>query len=204
MGSSTFINEIWRNKKSDIMSFLLQIRAWEYRHLPSIYRIKRPSRPEKAKKLGYKTKQGFIIYRVKIRRGGRKKQVKKGITNGKPKNHGVNEKKFGRNKKSLAEEKAGKFCGNLRVLNSYWINQDSIYKYFEVILVDPFHKNIKRDPNIKWISYPTSKHRELRGLTSSGKKSRGLRKKGHKANKSRPSRRAVWKKNNTVSLPRYR
>mmetsp|Transcript_29292 Transcript_29292/g.57317 ORF Transcript_29292/g.57317 Transcript_29292/m.57317 type:complete len:205 (+) Transcript_29292:46-660(+) len=204
MGSATFINEIWRNKKSDVMSFLLKIRAWEYRHLPSVYRIKKPSRPEKAKRLGYKTKQGFIIYRVKIRRGGRKKQVKKGITNGKPKNHGVNEKKFGRNKRSLAEEKVGKFCGNLRVLNSYWINQDSIYKYFEVILVDPFHKNIKRDQNVKWISSPTSKHRELRGLTSSGKKSRGLRNKGHKAVKSRPSKRAAWKKNNAVSLRRYR
>jgi len=23
------------------------------------------------------------------------------------------------------------------VLNSYWINQDGVYKYFEVILVDP-------------------------------------------------------------------
>jgi large subunit ribosomal protein L15e len=56
------------------MSFLLQVRAWEYRHLPSIYRIKKPSRPEKAKRLGYKSKQGFIIYRVKVRRGGRKKK----------------------------------------------------------------------------------------------------------------------------------
>jgi hypothetical protein len=33
---------------------------------------------------------------------------------------------------------------NLRVLNSYWINQDSTYKYYEVILVDPQHKAIRR------------------------------------------------------------
>ena len=41
------------------------------------------------------------------------------------------------------------------------------------------------------------KHRELRGLTSTGAKFRGLRKKGHPASKLRPSRRAAWKKNNT-------
>ena len=51
---------------------------------------------------------------------------------------------------------------------------------------------------------PVHKHRELRGLTSAGKKYRGLRVKGHAANKIRPSRRAVWKKNNSLSLKRYR
>jgi Ribosomal L15 len=30
----------------------------------------------------------------------------------------------------------------LRVLNSYWINQDGVYKYYEVILVDPSHKAV--------------------------------------------------------------
>jgi large subunit ribosomal protein L15e len=204
MIANVIMNEIWRKKKTDIMSFLLQIRAWEYRQLPSIYRVSQPSRPEKARKLGYKAKQGFIIFRVKIRRGNRKKPVKKGITNGKPKNHGINELKFKRNKKSLAEERVGKICGNLRVLNSYWINQDSIYKYFEVILVDPFHSNIKKNINYRWICCSVAKHRELRGLTSSGRKSRGLIRKGHSANKTRPSRRAVWKKNNTLKLKRYR
>jgi len=28
----------------------------------------------------------------------------------------------------------------LRVLNSYWVAQDSTYKYYEVILMDPSHK----------------------------------------------------------------
>lgn len=36
----------------------------------------------------------------------------------------------------------GKRCGNLRVLNSYWVNQDGVYKYYEVILVDPNHKAV--------------------------------------------------------------
>ena len=38
----------------------------------------RPSRPDKARRLGYKAKQGYVIYRVRVRRGNRKKHVPKG------------------------------------------------------------------------------------------------------------------------------
>lgn len=62
--------------------------------------------------------------------------------------------KFARNLKSIAEERVGKRCGALRVLNSYWINQDATYKYYEVILVDPQHPAIRNDARIKWIVKP--------------------------------------------------
>lgn len=88
-----------------------------------IHRASRPSRPDKARRLGYKAKQGYVIYRVRVRRGGRKRPVPKGITYGKPKTHGVNKLKPTRNLRSVAEERVGRRCANLRVLNSYWINQ---------------------------------------------------------------------------------
>jgi hypothetical protein len=50
------------------------------------------------------------------------------------------------------------------------IKQDGVYKYFEVILVDPFHKAVRRDPRINWICDPVHKRRETRGLTAAGKK----------------------------------
>ena len=56
----------------------------------------------------------------------------------------------------------------LRVLNSYWVAQDSTFKYFEVIMIDPHHKAVRRDPKINWMCAPVQKHRELRGLTASG------------------------------------
>ena len=68
------------------MRFVLRMRAWEYRQLAVIHRVTRPSRPEKARKLGYKRKQGYVVYRIRIRRGGRKKPVAKGIVYGKPVN----------------------------------------------------------------------------------------------------------------------
>ena len=98
----------------------------------------------------------------------------------------------------------GRKCGGLRVLNSYWIAQDSTYKYFEVILVDPAHKAIRRDARINWICNPVHKHRELRGLTAAGRANRGNGK-GHLHNQNKGgSRRANWLKHNTLKLRRYR
>lgn len=204
MGAYKYIEEIWKKKQSDLMRFVLRMRTWEYRQLPSVHRCTRPSRPEKARKLGYKAKQGFIIYRCRIRRGGRKKPVHRGIINGKPKHQGVKGIKFARSLRNVAEERVARHIGNLRVLNSYWVGQDSTYKFFEIILVDPSHKAIRRDPKINWIAKPVMKHRELRGLTAAGKKYRGLKKKGVNDNKNRPSRRANWKRRNAVVLRRYR
>merc|ERR1712146_719706 len=100
---------------------------------------------------------------------------------------GINELKFQRSLRSQAEERVGRKCGGLRVLNSYWVAEDGTYKFFEVILVDPVHK-----------------HRELRGLTSAGKLNRGMHK-GNKFTKNHHgSRRHNWKRRNTISLRRYR
>jgi large subunit ribosomal protein L15e len=90
------------------------------------------------------------------------------------------------------------------VLNSYWINQDATYKYYEVITVDPSHPAIRNDARINWIVNPVHKHREMRGLTSAGRSYRGLRNKGHSAHGLRPSRRSSWKRRNTKIFHRYR
>ncbi|KAF0774232.1 hypothetical protein AaE_002068, partial [Aphanomyces astaci] len=100
----------------------------------------------------------------------------------KPKHHGINQLKDVRNLRSIAEERAGAKFTNLRVLNSYWVNQDATYKYFEVILIDHSHKAIRRDARINWIVNAVHKRREKRGLTSAGRQARGLRQRGHKAN----------------------
>jgi hypothetical protein len=72
-----YVEELWKKKQSDVLRFLQRIRVWEYRQLPSICRVTRPTRPDKARRLGYKAKQGFCIYRARVRRGGRKRPVSK-------------------------------------------------------------------------------------------------------------------------------
>lgn len=204
MGAYTYLRELWRKKQSDVLRFLLRVRAWEYRQLPKVYRVTHPTRPDKARALGYKARQGFVIYRVAVRRGGRKRPAPKGIVYGKPKHQGIFVTAV-RNLRSVAEERVGRRAANLRVLNSYWINQDATYKYYEVILVDPSHNAIRNDPRVNWIVDSVHKHREMRGLTSAGKSYRGLRNKGHKRHQLiGGSRRAAWKRRNTVTLRRYR
>ena len=204
MGAYKYLEEIWKKKQSDMMRYILRLRTWEYRQLPAIHRCTRPSRPEKARKLGYKAKQGFVVYRARVRRGGRKRPVRKGIVHGKPKSQGVVGLKNQVNLRAIAEQRVGKKLRALRVLNSYWVGQDATYKFYEVILVDPAHRAIRRDPKINWICRPVFKRRETRGLTSAGKKFRGLRVHGVNDNKNHPSRRGNWKKRNTLSLRRYR
>merc|ERR1711976_205194 len=193
-----------RALEGEAMQFILRLRTWEYRQLPTIHRATRPSRPDKARRLGYKAKQGYVIYRCAIRRGSRKTNTPKGIVYGKPKDQGINQMKCTRNLKAMAEERVGRKNGALRVLNSYWVGQDGTYKYFEVICVDPAHNAIRNDARINWLCRPVHKHREIRGLTAAGKKSRGLQQRGNKDNKRRPSRKANYLRRNRINLKRFR
>ena len=93
------------------------------------------------------------------------------------------------NYKWIAEQRVARKYKNLEVLNSYQIGKDGIHYFYEVICVDPSKPEIKSDKTINWIGRGANKKRAMRGLTSAGKKSRGLRSK-HPANKSRPSVRA--------------
>uniref|UniRef100_A0A4W2INM0 Ribosomal protein L15 n=1 Tax=Bos indicus x Bos taurus TaxID=30522 RepID=A0A4W2INM0_BOBOX len=166
MGAYKYIQELWR-KQSDV----LRVRCWQYRQLSALHRAPRPA-PH--------TQPGYVIYWIRVHRGGRKRPVPKGATYGKPVHHGVNPLKFARSLPSVAEGRAGCHCGALRVLNSYWVGEESTYKFLEFILIDPFHKAIRRNPDTQWITKPVHKHREMRGLRSAGRKSHGLGK-GHKS-----------------------
>jgi large subunit ribosomal protein L15e len=43
-------------------------RCWGYRQLNIIHRASHPSRPNKAYQFGYKAKQGYVVYRIRVRR----------------------------------------------------------------------------------------------------------------------------------------
>jgi large subunit ribosomal protein L15e len=103
---------------------------------------------------------------------------------------GITKITMAKNTQRIAEERTAKHFPNLEVLNSYWIGEDGKHHFYEVILVDPHHPAIKKDPKINWISKPANKRRVLRGKTSIGQKGRGLRYKGKGVEKVRPSIRA--------------
>jgi len=165
-----------------------QQRLIQWRKEENFTRIDKPTRIDRARNLGYKAKQGYIVVRAHVRRGGlRKPTIRKGR---KPSAKGIQKITMGKNTQRIAEERTAKHYPNMEVLNSYWVGDDGKNYFYEVILVDPVHPSIIKDPKINWISDISHKRRVLRGRTSAGQRGRGLHKKGRGTEKIRPSIRA--------------
>lgn len=187
-----YMAEAWKRPEASFVKEIMNQRAIKWRRQPTIVRAERPTRLDRARKLGYKAKQGFVIVRVRVRRGWLKRPRPK--AGRRPKRMGVTRIKLAKSLKLVAEERAARKFPNLRVLNSYWVWEDGRHKWYEMVMVDPHHPVIQSDENINWICESVHKGRVFRGLTSAGKKMRGLRHKGRGAEKVRPSRGAVRKR----------
>jgi large subunit ribosomal protein L15e len=187
-----YIAEAWKKPEKSFLKEIMRERLIQWRKQSVIGRIEKPTRLDKARKLGYKAKQGFVMVRVRVRRGGlRKVRPKAGR---RPKRMGVKKFKPAKSLRLIAEERAARKFPNLETLNSYWVGEDGRSKWFEVIMVDPNHPAIKSDENINWICEKQHKRRVFRSLTSAGKKVRALRTRGRGSEKVRPSRKAVQRR----------
>jgi large subunit ribosomal protein L15e len=183
-----YLGEAWKRPKEGVIKQEHWSRMIAYRAGGSIVRVEKPIRLDRARELGYKAKQGFVIVRVKVRRGGLRRHR---ITAGRrPARKGILKITMRKNIQRIAEERTMKKYPNLEVLNSYWVGEDGVHKYYEVILIDPASPVIKTDPKLNWICEKGHKGRANRGLTSAGKRGRGLHNKGQGAEKLRPSIRA--------------
>jgi len=168
----TYIEQTWQS--DEWKKTVLRKRLIEWRKEPAIVRIDKPTRLNRARALGYKAKQGFVVVRVRVRRGGLNKP--RPNSGRRPKRMGVYGYSPSKGYRWIAEERAARKFPNLEVLGSYYVGEDGMYKYYEIIMVDPNHPVIKADPNLKWLQDPANRRRVFRGLTSAGKKARGLRK----------------------------
>lgn len=61
MGAYKYMTETYRKKQSDVMRFLQRVRTWQYRQMPWLVRMSRPTRPDRARRIGYKAKQGILL-----------------------------------------------------------------------------------------------------------------------------------------------
>jgi len=161
--------------KSGEQEKILKQRMIEWRSQPVVSRIEKPTRLDRARALGYKAKQGFVVVRVRVRKGGRSRRIFGWVSGKKPSSAGIRRFTPRKSLRWIAEEKAQRKFPNLEVLNSYYVAEDGRYKWFEVIMVDKHHPSIKSDKNISWIIEKQHRKRVYRGLTSAGKKARGLR-----------------------------
>ncbi len=162
-----FISDLWKKPRQieSNKNRLIQLRREE-----TVVRVDKPSNVDRARRLGYKAKQGYIIVRVRTSKGKRQKSRPRKTR--KPKRFGVNKFTPKKGWQLIAEERAQKKYPNLEVLNSYYVGEDGQHKWYEVIMVDPSHARVKSDKKMSWIT--KDKKRALRGRTSAGKKARGI------------------------------
>ena len=123
-----------QREKNDLQLYLRQV-AIKWRREPTVHRVEHPTRPDRARALGYKAKQGYVVVRVRIRKGGaRKPRPRSGR---RQKALGVTKFTRAMSLRNIAEQKAKKKFPNLRVLNSYYVWEDGMHHWFETILRDP-------------------------------------------------------------------
>lgn len=167
-----FIAVEWKRPYEGEMLQIMKARFIKWRRGPAVVRVEHPTRLDRARAIGYKAKQGFVVVRVRVRKGGMRKQRPR--SGRRPKRMGVYGFAPAKSIQLVAEERAARKYPNLEVLGSYYVGEDGMYKYYEVILVDPAHPAIKADKDINWITDPVHKGRVFRGKTAAGRRMRGL------------------------------
>ncbi len=177
-----YVREAWKNPDHKLLSQ----RMIDWRKSEAVTVVDKPLRLDRARALGYKAKKGFVVVRVRLKRGGRTR-VRVGVKGRKSRKQ-TNRLTLKMSYQWVAEIRAARHHKNLEVLNSYWIGKDGQHYFFEVIMVDPAKPEIKNDKTMKWIYFGTNKKRAERGLTSAAKKSRGMVRAGKSPHlKVRPS-----------------
>ncbi len=188
MGLAKYLREAWR--KPDVR--VARARMIEWRKDGAITKVDKPLRLDRARALGYKAKKGVVVVRIKIKRGGHRRSRPNKARRTKRLHI---RKNLRMNYKEIAESRVARKYNNMEVLNSYEVGKDGMNYFFEVILVDRSKAEIKSDKELgAFVKAP--KKRALRGITSAGRKARGLRNSPVKAPKVRPSLRANKRRGN--------
>ena len=184
MGLYQHLRQLWKKPTHA----LLQPKLIEWRRQESVVKIDRPTRLDRARSLGYKAKQGVVMVRVRVGRGGHKRhKIRAGRRSKNQRTTLVLAKSY----QVIAEQRANKKFHNLEVLNSYWVGQDGQSYFYEVIMIDTHQSRIASDKNLAWLTTGKHEGRVYRGLTTAGRRSPGLvRVKGRGVEKIRPSLRA--------------
>ena len=166
MGAYKYITEAFQQEYKE-RSEVYRQRVISWRKKPAVERVDRPTNLTRARRLGYKAKQGYVVVRVRVDKGRRTRRRPRGGR--KPKSN-YRFVQPGRSHQVIAEQKANRKYKNLEVLNSYWVGEDGNYKYFEVILTDASKPSVN-------VSSAIRQGKSFRGLTSAGQKGRGTKKK---------------------------
>ncbi|MCL4398660.1 MAG: 50S ribosomal protein L15 [Candidatus Parvarchaeota archaeon] len=131
MGSYKYIhaNEMALYKNNERKKEILQ----EVRNQPIIKRIEKPTKIAKAKTIGYKAKQGYIVVRVRVSKGDFRRPRQNHAR--RPSKSGIYYK-LEISKEGIARDRALRVYKNMQVVGSYFLIEDGKSKWFEIVLAD--------------------------------------------------------------------
>ena len=139
-------DQVWLNLWKENAPALRE-RAVSWRKENAVTRIEKPSRIQKARRLGYKAKQGIIVVRMRVGTGGmRRKRPRSGR---RPKHLGVTRIKADVSMKQVADRRVLERYPNMKLLGSYFLYKDGMHYWFEVILADPSHPRVSKDKELR-------------------------------------------------------
>ncbi len=134
--------QLWKENAPELRDRVI---AW--RKQDAATRIDRPSRIQRARRLGYKAKQGIVVIRMRVGTGGMRRQRPRGGR--RPKHLGVTRIKGDDSMKIVAERRVLEKHPNMKLLGSYFVYKDGAHYWFEVILADPSHPRIIKDKELR-------------------------------------------------------
>ena len=134
--------KLWKENAPEIRD-----RVVKWRKQEAVTRIEKPSRIQRARRLGYKAKQGIVVIRMRVGTGGMRKQRPRGGR--RPKHLGVTRIKADVSMKEVAENRVLERYPNMKLLGSYFIYKDGMHYWFEIILADPSHPRIAKDKELR-------------------------------------------------------
>ena len=129
---------IFHDKPASIKALAVKMRSE-----PALLRLERPSRLDRARALGYKAKEGVVVVRARVSRGGMRKQRPR--SGRRPKHMGVLKIKSAVSSQKGAERRVSERYPNMRLLGSYVIWKDGRFAWYECILADPRNPSIRSD-----------------------------------------------------------
>ena len=140
--------KLWKENSSE-----LRDRVVSWRKQDAVTRIEKPSRILRARRLGYKAKQGIIVVRMRVGTGGMRRKRPTGGR--RPKHLGVTRIKAAVNMKQVADRRVLERYPNMSLLGSYFIYKDGMHYWFEVILADKSHPRIAKDKELRKTVLPS-------------------------------------------------
>ena len=134
--------KMWKENSTE-----LRAKAVIWRKQNAVTRVDKPSRITRARRLGYKAKQGITVVRMRVGTGGMRRQRPRGGR--RPKHLGVTRIKAAVSMKQVAERRVLERHPNMKLLGSYFLYKDGMHYWFEIILADPSHPSIIKDKELR-------------------------------------------------------